>query len=174
MNQSKSLSLIPSCTAHFSKLLNNRAFTLIELLVVVLIIGILAAIALPMYTKAVDKSKAVEAIGIVKNFSDANQRYLLEYGVCAPSADDLDIDLNIDTNKYTVTYSIADHCRFEIKNKKNGLLIMAYGGSYAAAQCPNGDCVYCKVSKNSTYLISLCKTFGPLATEGTYLYYRIR
>ena len=58
----------------------KKAFTLIELLVVVLIIGILAAIALPQYQVAVEKSRAAEALVNLKYVQDAWTLYLLENG----------------------------------------------------------------------------------------------
>ena len=56
---------------------NNKGFTLIELLVVVLIIGILAAIALPQYFKAVAKSRASDALTTMKAITGAMQRFQL-------------------------------------------------------------------------------------------------
>ena len=59
----------------------KKAFTLIELLVVVLIIGILAAIALPMYEKAVIKSRFAEAFTNLKTLADAVKVCEMENGV---------------------------------------------------------------------------------------------
>ena len=70
-------------------------FTLIELLVVVLIIGILAAVAVPQYKKAVYKARFSE-VAIVRNaLNKALPVYVLEHGYenTSVSLEDLDIEL---------------------------------------------------------------------------------
>ena len=59
---------------------NRKGFTLIELLVVVLIIGILAAIALPQYRIAVTKSKVASILPLMRRWKDALMEYNLQYG----------------------------------------------------------------------------------------------
>ena len=73
--------------------MNKKGFTLIELLVVVLIIGILAAIALPQYFKAVERARAAEALSIFGTIAGAQQRYYLIHGSSfADEFGKLDID----------------------------------------------------------------------------------
>ncbi len=79
---------------------NKAGFTLLELLVVVLIIGILAAIALPQYKRSIAKARAMEAIINLKAISEAQKRYMLLYGVYTTNLNDLDITIQ-DSNYYS-------------------------------------------------------------------------
>ena len=72
---------------------NFGGFTLIELLVVVLIIGILSAVALPQYQKAVFKTKFMSVLSILKSVKEAEELYYLSNGSYTNALDDLDVDL---------------------------------------------------------------------------------
>ncbi|MBR2082162.1 MAG: prepilin-type N-terminal cleavage/methylation domain-containing protein [Elusimicrobiaceae bacterium] len=72
---------------------HKQAFTLIELLVVVLIIGILAAVALPQYQKAVTKSRYANLKNLVHSIANAQEVYYLANGQYSDDLGKLDITL---------------------------------------------------------------------------------
>ncbi|WP_428897928.1 type IV pilus assembly protein PilE [Parelusimicrobium proximum] len=76
---------------------NKSAFTLIELLVVVLIIAILAAVALPQYTKSVEQARASEAVQILSAIRRAQEIYYLEHN-----------EYTNDWNNIPISYTLED------------------------------------------------------------------
>ena len=140
-------------------------FTLIELLVVVLIIGILSAIALPQYTKIVEKSRAAEAVTLVRSIAEAEQRYYLANGEYAGDISLLDISFPGES----VSYSSKNIPGFQTKNFicrptggdwTDALAVCnrrPYGTFFAIAKLKDGKMV-CRfyTAKGE----DVCKTFG--------------
>ena len=88
----------------------NNGFTLIELLVVVLIIGILAAVAVPQYQFAVDKSRAMTHFQNAQAIVKAQQVYKMANGNYTGDFTALDVD-------FTKTCSIlAGSCHNELRD----------------------------------------------------------
>ena len=83
--------------------IGQRGFTLIELLVVVLIIGILAAVAVPQYQKVVEKSRAATIFPLLKAIGEAQENYYLANGTYATSFDDLSVDIPFTGNTKWIT-----------------------------------------------------------------------
>jgi prepilin-type N-terminal cleavage/methylation domain-containing protein len=138
-----------------NKTLTN-GFTLIELPVVVLIIGILAAIALPQYQKSVEKARVMAAIPIGRAVRDAQERYFLYQGAYTLNPDELDIAYSCP--KYFICAFEAD-TKFTMTKQNGGHfgLVFSYSGR-ANIILKNKN--YCWADRDKPKELELCQHFG--------------
>ncbi len=149
-----------------------RAFTLIELLVVVLIIGILAAVAVPQYQKAVYKSRAVEALTMLRAIHQAEEVYYLANGEYTDNISELDVNVpeelikkDVSTDKYAYYCDKKGGCHATTSNIHlpsfdfNGLHVQANG------EFDDRGVNFCTISGKSSIAKSICQSMGVLDTS---------
>lgn len=155
----------------------KKGFTLIELLVVVLIIGILSSVALPQYTKAVEKARAAEAVQMLRTIAQANERYYLANGAYTSNFEDLDIGVPgtlVDyaglTRKETKYFNYAPSGTSNAVVQLEKYIAVANrlpaGESYYLYVAPGGGQIYCH-----DYVGDKCKWLsnGQTAANGEYV-----
>ena len=67
----------------------NKGFTLVEIMIVVVIIGLLAAMAIPAFQKVRASSQDKAVLNNARQLSGAADQYYLEYGVSTVGRGDL-------------------------------------------------------------------------------------
>lgn len=150
----------------------RSGFTLIELLVVVLIIGILSAVALPQYTKAVEKSRMTAAITMAKSVRDAQEVFYLANGKYTNDMDLLDIEYSCPKDfRCTVRAEEESKITFDRPGKGYGLIVGFPQRSPKALAT-----LYCYALTSNTEGVNFCKGYGstPIAYTDIYTRYEIK
>ncbi|MEO1592693.1 MAG: type IV pilin-like G/H family protein, partial [Cyanobacteria bacterium J06632_22] len=113
-----------------------------ELLVVIIIIGILAAIALPSFLNQANKAKESEAKTYIGSMNRAQQAYILEKGVMANQANFGKLGLGIASVTTNYEYVIVNPSTSQVTNQARPVVdtVRAYiGGVKIGQQAGTGE-----------------------------------
>lgn len=107
-------------------------FTFIELMFVIIIIGVLASLALPRYSRTLEKMRLAEGMQILETLRNAQYAYKTEFGSYTATLGDLDVTIPVSNNFNAPTVlndsaNLAQVTRrglsYEVHIKESGLIV---------------------------------------------------
>ncbi len=163
---------------------NKRGFTLIEVLVVVLIIGILAAVAVPQYQKTVAKARVMRVLPVLRSILQAQDVYYLANGIYTDDINDLDMDVSYTTSETIEGNSEPfgswrPHTTYGGVNDGN---LRLYQNRRAVVWYTDdvdldidGDDIFCYSPSDSEIWEKVCKTLGEYSHQSAgHNYYKLK
>ena len=152
--------ILRSCNSESQPLAVKRAgFTLIELLVVVLIIGILAAIALPSYERAVLKSRAAQLYVFAKHFKDLCTMDQLAGGDCSRSLKGMGWEYEMQDLKTSEEMEEFKSAGYSVQHRKKSFTVYMKNreGFYFYVSYPT---VFCMAPESDSTGQGVCQSLG--------------
>ena len=140
----------------------NKAFTLIELLVVVLIVGVLAAVAVPRYQVAVEKARYTQLLTFAHDLQQAQEVYYLANGKYTNDLDKLDIKLPTQVLAEFDLYFYPQGSAEIMPDatKRPGMRIYYFSSTPSIGYFKAGK-IYCNAfGENKAFKQKVCKAFG--------------
>ena len=125
-----------------------------------LIIGILTAVALPHYQKAVEKSRAVEGMTLAKAVGDAEQVFYTTYNRYTESIDELDLSVPASTKHWEMNMDFATDSNKPIVYARNKDWASSYDNRWYIYYTLKDGRLWCGARPESDRTNKICRSLG--------------
>lgn len=146
---------------HLNKKNGNKGFTLIELLVVIIIVGVLAAIALPSFLNQIGKARGSEAKSNIGTINRALQSYRLENSTMTGNITNLDAKVAGSFYTYGLASAAQNSAQIATTTQRADLksysaMVNQNGDTFQAIICESNDTVGSGANSTAPTSISAC------------------